>query len=237
MQQQDNHEYPFLYQRQTCHQVQPNLATFFFQAEDGIRARNVTGVQTCALPIYLLPAVMVLVVVDLLVYSANQYWLTAPPRSALTDTTGMATAVAAHTGSSGRFAIYDPDQSDTAALDDLGQPDLNVLRRLSSVQGYGSVVSGDYDRATGSHQQSDLSVTALAGTTFDDLNLTTLVTRPGYFTEPPGSTVAPTGPVPVAVPAGGQHAWYLGSPRRPTGVSIHVRVDPGCPLPAGGLGL
>src|SRR5699024_11964782 len=25
--------------------------TFFFQAEDGIRARNVTGVQTCALPI------------------------------------------------------------------------------------------------------------------------------------------------------------------------------------------
>src|SRR5205814_575443 len=27
MQQQDNHEYPFLYQRQTCHQVQPNQAT------------------------------------------------------------------------------------------------------------------------------------------------------------------------------------------------------------------
>src|SRR6266704_4389507 len=26
---------------------------FFFQAEDGIRARNVTGVQTCALPIWL----------------------------------------------------------------------------------------------------------------------------------------------------------------------------------------
>src|SRR5437868_14584026 len=29
---------------------------FFFQAEDGIRDRNVTGVQTCALPIYV-PAV------------------------------------------------------------------------------------------------------------------------------------------------------------------------------------
>src|SRR6266704_229142 len=27
------------------------LIIFFFQAEDGIRARNVTGVQTCALPI------------------------------------------------------------------------------------------------------------------------------------------------------------------------------------------
>src|SRR6266513_4270286 len=29
---------------------------FFFQAEDGIRDRNVTGVQTCALPISLQPA-------------------------------------------------------------------------------------------------------------------------------------------------------------------------------------
>src|SRR5207249_7581187 len=29
------------------------LFFFFFQAEDGIRDRNVTGVQTCALPIFL----------------------------------------------------------------------------------------------------------------------------------------------------------------------------------------
>src|SRR5699024_11962094 len=29
---------------------------FFFQAEDGIRDRNVTGVQTCALPIYQKPS-------------------------------------------------------------------------------------------------------------------------------------------------------------------------------------
>src|SRR5207249_8485291 len=29
------------------------ISRFFFQAEDGIRARNVTGVQTCALPISL----------------------------------------------------------------------------------------------------------------------------------------------------------------------------------------
>src|SRR5699024_12053325 len=31
---------------------------FFFQAADGIRDRNVTGVQTCALPIFLGPNVM-----------------------------------------------------------------------------------------------------------------------------------------------------------------------------------
>src|SRR5699024_11843993 len=29
----------------------PRIFFFFFQAEDGIRDRNVTGVQTCALPI------------------------------------------------------------------------------------------------------------------------------------------------------------------------------------------
>src|SRR5699024_11237348 len=29
-----------------------SLFDFFFQAEDGIRDRNVTGVQTCALPVY-----------------------------------------------------------------------------------------------------------------------------------------------------------------------------------------
>src|SRR5690606_40044154 len=32
------------------------VSCFFFQAEDGIRDFHVTGVQTCALPIYLLAA-------------------------------------------------------------------------------------------------------------------------------------------------------------------------------------
>src|SRR5260370_16555236 len=31
--------------------IQQQVATFFFQAEDGIRDSSVTGVQTCALPI------------------------------------------------------------------------------------------------------------------------------------------------------------------------------------------
>src|SRR5699024_11410747 len=34
------------------HQLSVCDDPFFFQAEDGIRDRNVTGVQTCALPIY-----------------------------------------------------------------------------------------------------------------------------------------------------------------------------------------
>src|SRR5690606_41158186 len=38
-----------------CSNMRPSLALFFFfQAEDGIRAFHVTGVQTCALPISIL---------------------------------------------------------------------------------------------------------------------------------------------------------------------------------------
>src|SRR2546427_2839420 len=35
--------------------IQPGAELFFFQAEDGIRDLTVTGVQTCALPISLIP--------------------------------------------------------------------------------------------------------------------------------------------------------------------------------------
>ena len=35
-----------------CHRLVLFYFIFFFQAEDGIRDRDVTGVQTCALPIF-----------------------------------------------------------------------------------------------------------------------------------------------------------------------------------------
>src|SRR5205085_3551248 len=38
---------------------------FFFRAEDGIRGLTVTGVQTCALPIFVIPAGVDRAVVDL----------------------------------------------------------------------------------------------------------------------------------------------------------------------------
>src|SRR5207245_4561969 len=43
------------------------LVRFFLQAEDGIRGATVTGVQTCALPIYL-------VVASLMVESKRESW-------------------------------------------------------------------------------------------------------------------------------------------------------------------
>src|SRR5437773_5814115 len=56
------------------------LFFFFFQAEDGIRDRDVTGVQTCALPI--LACVGGRIVVQL--PAARPPWLTPPLEKALT---------------------------------------------------------------------------------------------------------------------------------------------------------
>ena len=40
-------------ERDMCEEIDDLRFFFFFQAEDGIRDTSVTGVQTCALPIYL----------------------------------------------------------------------------------------------------------------------------------------------------------------------------------------
>src|SRR5699024_12235069 len=51
---------------------------FFFQAEDGIRDRNVTGVQTCALPISIIFLVSIIIsplnYLDLLIAFTGHTW-------------------------------------------------------------------------------------------------------------------------------------------------------------------
>src|SRR5699024_11342651 len=48
------------------------VCVFFFQAEDGIRDRNVTGVQTCALPI--LRSVFQRTLKDICIYEKPSRW-------------------------------------------------------------------------------------------------------------------------------------------------------------------
>src|SRR6266704_4740150 len=55
----------------------PPVPSIFFQADDGTRDRNVTGVQTCALPIVALPADGRLICCDLSeewTEIARRYW-------------------------------------------------------------------------------------------------------------------------------------------------------------------
>src|SRR5207248_5472416 len=52
---------------------------FFFQAEDGIRDRTVTGVQTCALPICALFGIFAFIDVPL-VFGSIRWWRTQHPQ-------------------------------------------------------------------------------------------------------------------------------------------------------------
>jgi hypothetical protein len=123
----------------------------------------------------------------------------------------------------GRFAIYDPDQFDINDLVGLGMTDLNTLTGTPSVQGYTSIVDGQYATATGSHQatgegQDVLSPAAMDDGTLDSLDTTTLFTVPQYLVTTPGRTGAATGTRNVA--SGQRGTWYLGTTLQVTLVVI-----------------
>ncbi len=93
-------------------------------------------------------------------------------------------------GATARFALYDPDRYYSNVVNDMGQPDLNVLRRLSSVQGYGALTDARYETATATHLQGNVSLSALADGSLARLDLGLLVVPPQYFmtlvVAPPG---------------------------------------------------
>ncbi len=133
---------------------------------------------------------------------------------------------------SGRFAVFDPDLHHGTALNELGVPDLNVLDRTYSVQGYSSIVNGPYAVATGSHQASGagqdvLSVAAVAGSTLDQLGTSTLFTLPRYLVRLPAwgepqaaGSGTDIGAEPVR--AGSRRTWYFGEPLDVGEVAVHV---------------
>jgi hypothetical protein len=134
----------------------------------------------------------------------------------------LAAVVAAAPGGPGgrapRFALYDPDRYDAAGTEEVGQPDLNVLRSLSSVQGYGALVDAAYDRATATHQQGDLAVAGLADGSLAALDLGVLLAPPQYFASPLGAApglgaasafAPPTGA--VSLGPGASRTWFFGT--------------------------
>ncbi len=126
-----------------------------------------------------------------------------------------------------RFAIYDPDTFDDGELLALGQTDLNAYNGLGSAQGYTALTDGTYASVTGAHYQEDLAPASLAGSSWDDLDVGTLLSLPGYFMTPLGgrtpTAVSYPNPVhlyngfpeaatgPVSLRPGTSHRWYFGS--------------------------
>ncbi len=154
-------------------------------------------------------ALVALALCDIALYVVNSGFATAST-SVLASSTSASAPLARLVGRSGRFAIYDPSGAtvpgpSAAELDAIGVTDLNILRHLPSVQGYGSIVDGAYDTATGTHAVAGLDASQLAGPTFDSLDLKVLLVPPGYLVQ----ALPPAGSVSVA---GGPTTTALGAP-------------------------
>ena len=123
-------------------------------------------------------AIAALVVVDLLLFTANQSSL-APVRARALDTVNPLQAqLASRLAPGGRYLIVDPARSAGIALNQIGAPDSNVMSGLDSAQGYSSLTWGPYASATGTHTQDDLDPAALTTGVFDSLDVRLLLTVP-----------------------------------------------------------
>jgi hypothetical protein len=131
-------------------------------------------------------------------------------------------------GYPGRFAIYDPGLRYASDLPVLESPDLNVISATPSVQGYSSIVSGQYATATGSHRamgdgQNVLSTRAIADGVLGQLNTSVLLTLPDYLISKATGHASPDAAATTGnrnVSAGEQGTWYLGTALRITGVTV-----------------
>ncbi len=167
-----------------------------------------------------------LAVADLGLFVANLSF-SGMPTSVLSGSSTASRTLARLTGG-GRMTLYDPiNQSPDEGpllLDELGAPDLNIVAGVASVQGYGSVVASAYDQATSTHGYENLRVASLTGSTFDTLDLRTLLTLPNAFATP----LAPGAPPPTpgtAVPGAASSAAAVGTPAAVVGGPY--RVAPG----------
>jgi hypothetical protein len=96
--------------------------------------------------------------------------------------------MAANLSPGGRFINYDPQTYSSFAGSPQGIPDLNIIPRLPSVSGYASIVNGNYESVTHTHEQDDLDIGQLGSGTLGRLNLQEIVTVPEYFLVPLGTT-------------------------------------------------
>jgi hypothetical protein len=74
-------------------------------------------------------------------------------------------------GNDGRFALVDDGGVHTGDYRFIGEPNMNVFTGISSVQGYGALISTIYDDVTGTHPQAMVNACHLADGTFTQLRL------------------------------------------------------------------
>ena len=126
---------------------------------------------------------VVLAVAEIGFLAANGPYALAPAVT-IASTNPETAQLAALTGSQGNYALYDPHfyvaPSTEPIAEELGLFDLGILHHISSVQGYGSIVSLLYEDGDCAHR-SATSSSASSGSTGNVLDLHTLLTSPQYL--------------------------------------------------------
>ncbi|HUZ20176.1 MAG TPA: hypothetical protein VMU75_06380 [Acidimicrobiales bacterium] len=171
-------------------------------------------------------ALVAIVLCDLVLSTVNQSSFAPVRVSRVESPNVLSGALARVVGPSGRFLVVDPGRLGGAALDQVGPPNLNVFTGVASAQGYGSLTWGPYAAATGTHGQDVADADAIAGTTFDALDVRALLALPGSFQAP-----APSGPVELAARAATSR--YFGQRVHVAAVELDTPSPPS--EPAGGL--
>ncbi|MFZ0252081.1 MAG: hypothetical protein WAL61_19215 [Acidimicrobiales bacterium] len=126
----------------------------------------------------------VFVVLDVGLMGATSQLTQTPPNDLLSGTTPIEKLMAAKLPPGGRLVNYDPQTYSSYPGSPQGVPDLNIIPGLPSVSGYASIVNGDYESTTHTHEQDDLDIGQLSSGTLGRLDLREVVTVPEYFLVP-----------------------------------------------------
>jgi hypothetical protein len=126
----------------------------------------------------------VFVVVDVGLMGLTSQLIQTPPNDLLAGKTPIEKLMVAKLPTDGRMVNYDPQTYASYPGSPQGVPDLNILPGLPSVSGYASIVNGNYESTTHTHEQDDLDVGELSSGTLGRLDLREVVTVPEYFLVP-----------------------------------------------------
>ena len=126
----------------------------------------------------------IFVAIDIGMIGVTSQLVTTPPNDLVAGTTPIQKLMVAKLPPGGRMVNYDPQTYASYPSSPQGVPDLNIIPGLPSISGYASIVNGNYESTTHTHEQDDLDIGQLSSGTLGRLNLRELVTVPEYFLVP-----------------------------------------------------
>ena len=137
----------------------------------------------------------VFVAVDLGLMALTSQLTQTPPNELVAGTTPVEQLMAAHLHPGARMVNYDPQTYASYPWSPQGVPDLNIIPGLPSVAGYASIVNGNYESTTHTHEQDDLDIGQLSSGMLGRLDLREIVSVPEYFLVPLQSTPRSVGDI------------------------------------------